>query len=117
MFKQQFILPLLLSLTLLSACSPSKAPTQTPETEQDRKIKKFMQTDLSEQSTPNDEVPDHAEMDSNPAPQVDEALSSEQPEAETPAQIEEQFDILVYRAEAPRNDDRLYRQSRYHFTQ
>ncbi len=104
MSKTQLMLPLFLSLALLSACSPSKdkaqPPHQTSETELDAKTKQFMQTDLSEQKTPDDDVPVNSEIDSNPAVQDDESLSTEQTQAETPTQIEEQFDIRVYRAES-----------------
>lgn len=96
------MLPLFLSLALLSACSPSKdkaqPPHQTPETELDAKTKQFMQTDLSEQKSLDDEVPVSSETNSNQAVQEDEPLYTEQ--AETPTQIEEQFDIRVYRAES-----------------
>lgn len=102
MSKTQRILPLFLSLALLSACSPSKdkaqQPHQTPETELDAKTKQFMQTDLSEQKTPDDEVPVSSETDPNQAVQEDEPLYTEQAEVST--QIEEQFDIRVYRAES-----------------
>lgn len=50
-----------------------------------------MQSDLSEQKTPDDEVPINSETNSNQTSQEDESLSTEQ--AETPAQIGEQFDI------------------------
>lgn len=98
------MLPLFLSLALLSACSPSKDKAQpsqqTPETELDAKTKQFMQTDLSEQKTPDDEVPVSSETDSNRTIQDDESLATEKTQAEIPTQIEEQFDIRVYRAES-----------------
>lgn len=97
------MLPLFLSLVLLSACSPSKdkaqQPHQTSETELDAKTKQFMQTELSEQKT-LDDVPVSSETNSNQAVQDDESLGIEQAEVETSAQIEEQFDIRVYRAES-----------------
>lgn len=104
MFKTQLMLPLFLSLTLLSACSPSKdkaqPPHQTPETELDAKTKQFMQSDLSEQKTLDDEVAVSSETKSNQAIKEEESLDTEQAEVETPTQIEEQFDIRVYRAES-----------------
>ncbi|KQW89551.1 hypothetical protein ASC84_10870 [Acinetobacter sp. Root1280] len=59
-----------------------------------------MQIDLSEQKTLDDDVSVNSEIDSNQAIQDNKSLSTEQAEAETPAQIEEQFDIRVYRAES-----------------
>lgn len=98
------MLPLFLSLALLSACSPSKDKAQqahqTSETELDVKTKQFMQSDLSEQKTLDDEVPLSSETDPNQVTQDNESLATEQAEAETSAQIEEQFDIRVYRAES-----------------
>lgn len=103
MSKTQLILPLLLSISLLNACSPSKDNTQqshqTPGTELDAKTKQFMQTDLSEQKT-LDDVPVSSETNSNQAVQEDEHSTAEQAQVETPSQIEEQFDIRVYRAES-----------------
>lgn len=63
-------------------------PNQTPK------------TDPNEQKTPHDEVPVLSEAESNPVPQENEFLNTEQAEVEIPAQIEEQFDIRVYRAES-----------------
>lgn len=104
MSKIQLMLPLFLSLALLSACSPSKdkaqPPYQTPETELDAKTKQFMQTDRSEQKTLHDEVAVSSETKSNQAIQEDESLDTEQAQVETPTQIDEQFDIRVYRAES-----------------
>lgn len=97
------MLPLFLSLALLNACSPSKdkkPPHQTYETKLDTKTKQFMQSDLSEQKTLDDEVAVSSETNSNQAVQDDESLGTEQDEVETSAQIEEQFDIRVYRAES-----------------
>ncbi|KAF1026633.1 MAG: hypothetical protein GAK29_01153 [Acinetobacter bereziniae] len=73
---------------------------QMPETELDAKTKQFMQSDLSEQKTSDDDVPVNSEIDSNQAVQDNESLGTEQAEVETPTQIEEQFDNRVYRAEA-----------------
>lgn len=98
------MLPLFLPLALLSACSPSKdkalQPHQSSETELDAKTKQSMHTDLSEQKTPDDEVPLSSETNSNETTRDDELLGNEQAEVETPTQIEEQFDIRVYRAES-----------------
>lgn len=102
----KIMLPLMLSISLLSACSPSpdtakaKEQTQTTETELDEKTKQFMQSDLSEQKTPHDEIPVLSETESNQQTQQDESINTEQAETETTPQNEEQFDIRVYRAES-----------------
>ncbi len=45
-------------------------------------------------------VPVNSETNSNQTTRDDELLGTEQTQAETPTQIEEQFDIRVYRAES-----------------
>ena len=102
------MLPFALSMLMLSACSPSqdtaKSPVKDSSTELDPATEKFMQTDLSE-SRANDEIPvlsdaelKHYEEGGSLTKDGSEAETNVQAEVET--QLNEQFDIRVYRAES-----------------
>ncbi|MCH7318569.1 hypothetical protein MMP64_11575 [Acinetobacter sp. ANC 5659] len=91
----KFMLPFIFSISILSACSPSqdtaKSRTQTDTSELESDTQRIMQTDLSEQ-TQNDEIP----LSSEPEP----SQESNETESIAQEQLQEQFDIRVYRAES-----------------
>lgn len=91
----KLMLPFIFSIAMLTACSPAqdtaKKPTQTEVSELDPDTQKIMQTDLSEQ-TQNDEIPISSEPELSPELNETESIAQEQ--------LQQQFDIRVYRAES-----------------